>query len=410
MTATPLATLRYGWRNLWRNGRRTAITLGAVALSTAILIISRGLITGLLDGAVRNATQLSVGEVQIHAPGWLADRSMFVALPAPEQILAALDAAGLAAAPRSYGDGLVAHDTKSAGALFWGVDPARERGAFDLAAHVADGAFLEDRPTGGVVLGRKLARTLGVGPGDELVVVVEAADGSLGNELYRVQGVLKAVSETVDRAAAILHREDFDTLFVAGGRVHEVAAGSRGRRPLAEVEALAVAAAPDQDVRTWRRLLPMLSDMLANIDGLLWIIAAIFFLTAGLGVMNTMLMATHERVHEFGVLKALGTSPWRIAGDVAVESLVLAAFGTLLGVALGGAAALWLGAHGIDTVRLAGETSFAGVAFDPVWRATVRAGDLVSPVLMMWLTSVVAALYPAVLAARLDPVRAMGRT
>jgi ABC-type antimicrobial peptide transport system permease subunit len=153
----------------------------------------------------------------------------------------------------------------------------------------------------------------------------------------------------------------------------------------------------------------MLSDMLANMDGILWIVAAIFFLTAGLGVMNTMLMATHERVHEFGVLKALGTSPWRIAGDVAAESLVLAALGTVLGVVLGGGAALWLGAHGIDTVRLAGETSFAGIAFDPVWRATVRAADLINPVLMMWVASVVAALYPALLAARLDPVRAMGR-
>jgi ABC-type lipoprotein release transport system permease subunit len=410
VTIHPLAPLRYGWRNLWRNGRRTAITLGAVALSTAILVVSRALITGLLEGAVRNATQLSVGEVQIHPPGWLADRSMFLALPEPRRILAALDAAGLLAAPRAYGDGLVAHDTKSGGARFVGVEPARERAAFDLAAHVADGRFLADRAACGVVLGRKLARTLGVGPGDELVVVVQAADGSLGNELYRVQGVLKAVGDSVDRMAAILHRDDFDTLFVAGGRVHEVAVGSRGRRPVAEVEARAVAAAPGQDVRSWRRILPMLSDMLANIDGILWIVSAIFFLTAGLGVMNTMLMATHERVHEFGVLKALGTSPWRIAGDVSAESLVLAALGTLAGVGPGTAAALWLAAHGIDTARLAGETSFAGVAFDPVWRASLRARDLISPVVMMWLAALAAALYPAALAARLDPVKAMGRT
>jgi ABC-type lipoprotein release transport system permease subunit len=409
VTTGPLLALRLGWRNLWRNARRTAITLGAVALSTAILIVGQALITGLLDGAVRNATQLSVGEVQIHAPGWLADRSIYTALPEPDRVLAALDAAGLAAAPRSYGDGLVAHATKSAGALFWGIDPARERRTFDLAAHVASGSFLDERPAGDVVLGRKLARTLGVHSGDELVVVVQAADVSLGNELYRVRGVLKAVGETVDRGAALLHRADFDALFVSGGRVHEVAASSRGTRPLAEVEAIAASAAPGQDVRTWRQLLPMLSDMLANVDGLLWIVAVIFFLTAGLGVMNTMLMATHERVREFGVLKALGTSPWRIAGDVATESLVLAALGTLVGVALGSAAALWLATHGIDTVRLAGETSFAGVAFDPIWRASMHPTDLIAPVLVMWVTCVAAALYPAVLAARLDPVRAMGR-
>ncbi len=405
------ALLRLAWRNLWRNGRRTAITLAMVATSTAILLVTRALMQGLVEDAIRNATDLRVGEVQVHAPEWLADRSLHRTLADPQAILDAARGAGVAAAPRSYGYGLAARGVKSAGALFWGVDPTAERAAFDLARHVAAGAFLGPTADGGVVLGRALARSLAAGVGDELVVVVQAADGSLGNELLTVRGILAGVDEATDRTAALVHRADFDALFVTGGRVHEVALTSRGRLPLEAVAALAAAAAPAADVRTWRELLPALSDMLGMMNAWLWIFGAIFFLAAGLGVMNTMLMATHERVREFGLLKALGTAPWRIVRDVAAEALVLAAVGTVAGAAIGVAAAALLRHWGIDTSALAGGITLAGVAFDPVWRpAPIDFPHLVAPVVATWGVALLAALYPAALAARLDPVVAMQRT
>jgi ABC-type lipoprotein release transport system permease subunit len=404
-----LRLLRTAWRNLWRDGRRTAITLAAITFSTAVLVITRALMHGLVQDAIRNATNVTVGEVQLHAPGYLRDQSFYRAIPDPAAVLAGARRRAVGAAARSYGYGLVAHGTKSAGALFWGVEPARERAAFDLPRHVAEGAgtFLGDAPARGVVLGRKLARSLDVGVGAELVVVVQAADGSLGAELYTVTGVLKTVGEAVDRSAAILHRADFEALFVSGGRVHEIAFNSRGALPLAELEAVVAALAPAQEVHTWRQLLPVLSDMLAMMDVWIWIFGAIFLLAAGLGVMNTMLMATHERIREFGILKALGASPWRIARDVAVEALVLALIATALGVALGAAGSLALERHGIDTTAFAGETSIGGVAFNPVWRAALEVSALPAPMIIMWVTCVLASLYPAILAARLEPVQAM---
>jgi len=400
--------LRLAWRNLWRNTRRTAITLGAVVLGTAILVAVRGLTDGMVAGAVRNATDLLVGEAQVHAHGWLADRSMHQSVSDADAVLAAADAAGVGAAPRSYAFGLAAHDTRSSGAMLWGVDPGRERTAVDLAKHVASGTWLDDAPSRGVVVGRKLAKSLGVAVGDELVVVVQAADGSLGNELFRVTGILTGVGETVDRNAAIVHRADWDELLVGGGRVHEVVLNSRGRLALDDLQALAERAAPDADVRTWRRLLPMLADMLGMMDASMLIVGMVFGLAAGLGVMNTMLMATWDRMPELGVLKAIGTTPWRIARDVAAEAVVLGLCGAVAGAVLGGAGTWLLERYGIDTRGL-GETSIAGVPFDPVWRAVLTPPALWEPMVLMTLTCLVAALYPAILAARLEPVRAMQR-
>ena len=111
----------FAWRNIWRNPRRTMITVTAISLNVAILITSYGLMDGMMKHLVSNVTNLVAGEVQIHATKYLVDHSMYKALEDPEGILSRLEKSRIEAAARSYGYGLVARGNKSAGALFWGV-------------------------------------------------------------------------------------------------------------------------------------------------------------------------------------------------------------------------------------------------------------------------------------------------
>lgn len=403
-----MTILRLAWRNLWRNKRRTAVTMAAVSLNVAILIASTGLMEGMMENFLSNATNLIVGEAQIHVPKFLVDRSMYKSLKNPEDIIDRLKREGVPASARSYGFGLVAHETKSAGALFWGIDPKVEGEVFDLVKNIHRGEFLSSRAEGVIVLGKKLARSLGVSVGDEIVVVVQAADGSLGNELYTVGGILKSAGDSIDRDTAILHRTDFEALFVSGGRIHEIALNSRGAIPIETLGEIASRAAPEAEAKTWRQLMPSLSDMVNLFDVSMWFFWAIFFLAAAMGVMNTMLMATFERIREFGVLKALGTSPWRIMGDVAGEAFVLAVVSSVIGIVMGVPVALYLQEVGLDmSVFASGDVTIAGVAFDPVWRAAISAQSIYMPVVVMWVVCLLASLYPAAIAARLDPVKAM---
>ena len=402
-------SLQYGWRNLWRNTRRTCITLAAVCLSTAILMASYGLMDGLMQHAVSNATNLVVGEVQVHAQGYRADHSIYKALNEPDLILQAAKQKNVAAAPRRYGYGLVAVGTKSAGARFWGVEPASERTTFDLAQHLQEGRFLSETTQRGVVLGQKLARSLQAQIGSEIVVVVQAADGSLGNDLYTVTGILKAAGDSIDRNAALIHAADFVELFVSGDRIHEVALNSRGMVSPEGLTALLSIAAPEEEIKSWRHLMPEVSDMVNLFDAFIWIFGLIFLLAAGMGVMNTMLMATYERIREFGILKALGATPWGIIRDVAAEALMLAALGTILGTILGLAGSYYLQEVGLDLSIFAGTYSVGGVAFDPIWRATISPKMVFIPVVLMLIIGLLASLYPAALAARLDPVKAIHR-
>lgn len=402
-------TLRVGWRNLWRNKRRTFITLAAVSTCTLTLIVIYTLMGGLVGGAVANTTNISVGEVQVYAPGYLKDRSFYKTVKNPAAVLAAAKAAQVGAAARAYGFGLAAKDAKSAGAKFWGIDPLAERTAFDLAKHVAQGKFLGDKPAKAVVLGRKLAKSLHAEVGSELVVVVQAGDGSLGNELYTVVGILKGAGESIDRSAALIHQSDFAELFVSGGRIHEVVLNSRGTVALSELSAVAKGAAPAMKVTTWRKLLPAASDMLNMFDSVMWIFLLVFVLAAALGVMNTMLMATFERMREFGIVRALGATAWHVISDVTAEAMILSIFGTLVGAVLGLAASYYLAVHGLDTSDLAGSYSISGITFDPIWRAVITVKSCVLPMIMMWVVCLLASIYPAVLAARLDPVKAINR-
>jgi ABC-type lipoprotein release transport system permease subunit len=401
-------TLQMAWRNLWRNRRRTVITLAAVSLNTAILILTFALMEGLLRQTTDNATQLATGEVELHAPGYLSDRSLYKVLSHPQEVLKRLSKDRLNAVPRVYGYGLVSQGTKSAGALFWGVEPDAERRVFKLPKHLLEGRFLSPETPMNIVLGKKLARSLNAQVGSELVVVVQGADGSLGNDLFTVCGILKAAGDVVDRNAAIIRMSDFRNLFVLPQGTHEIAVNTRGAVPLERLRNLVGELAPGAEVKTWQDLLPVLSDMLHISNASMVVFAAIFFIAGGLGVMNTMLMATYERIPEFGVLKALGATPWRIVRDVCTEAWLLAAVATILGALVGVGASLVLQRVGLDTSSYAGaETTIAGVAFDPIWRAAFRPAMVVRTVLPMWIMCVLAALYPAALAARLDPVKSM---
>ncbi|MDP7608367.1 MAG: ABC transporter permease, partial [Candidatus Marinimicrobia bacterium] len=253
--------VKISWRNLWRNSTRTNITITAVALCIAILIIFQSLIIGLIGKAVYNTTNLVVGEVQIHVAGYLDDRSIYKSLKNVEEIRAVAKENNIGMVERSYGFGLISSGTKSAGTQFWGIDPESELKYFDFANHIDEGNFLTKTSLKKVVLGNKLARSLAAELGTELVIFVQGADGSLGNELFYVTGILGNVADNIDRGAAIILRDDFDILFSTNNLIHEIALNSKGKLEAEEIQKLMSAKAAGVAVETWKELMPTIAIM-----------------------------------------------------------------------------------------------------------------------------------------------------
>jgi len=399
--------VKMSWRNLWRNSTRTNVTITAVALCIAILIIFQSLIIGLIGKAVYNTTNLVVGEVQIHAAGYLDDRSIYKSLKNVEEIRAVAKENNIGMVERSYGFGLISSGTKSAGTQFWGIDPESELKYFDFANHIDEGNFLTKTSLKKVVLGNKLARSLAAELGTELVIFVQGADGSLGNELFYVTGILGNVADNIDRGAAIILRDDFDILFSTNNLIHEIALNSKGKLEAEEIQKLMSAKAVGVAVETWKELMPTIAIMTEKMSVfMLTMFSLIFTIAASLGVMNTLVMSTYDRMKEFGIIRAIGATPWLIIRQVSLEAIMLTFLASIIGTVIGLSIAIYLQVYGID-ISGKGNLAIGGIVFDPIWRASVSLKSVFLPVVLMMLTSIVASIYPASIAARIKPVEAI---
>ena len=403
-----METWIFAWRNLWRNRRRTYITMAAVAANTMVLILLNCLNDGIINGAINNVTSVLVGDAQIHHPDYLDSRSFYDTIDNPEAFIAGAEAKGYKVAPRRFGHGLVAFGSKSAGGTIWGIDPGAEQAAFTLPSKLKKGRFLESAAKKELVIGHRLARTLNADLGAELVLLIQAADGSMGNELYRVVGVLSEVGDAVDRSGLIMHQDDFEALFVAQGKVHEIAVRAPGGRRAEVVLKDLEAVRGEAQLKSWKGIVPSFADMVEMNGKANIIFGLIFALAAGLGVMNTMLMATYDRVREFGVLRALGASPLRILRGITAEALILAVVASALGAGLGFGGAYILQTVGIDLSGIAGDgIQMSGTVMDTMLRAQISFEAVIIGPILMCVICPLASLYPAVKAARLDPVIAM---
>ena len=402
-----MKTIEVSWRNLWRNRTRTNVTIAAVALCIAILIIFQSMIVGLIEKAVFNTTNLVIGEVQIHANGYLNDKSLYKDLKNTEKIKSIAKKNNIGLVERSYGFGLISSGTKSAGTQFWGVNPESELMHFDFAKHINQGTFLNSSSSNKIVLGNKLALSLAAEVGTELVVFVQGADGSLGNDLFYVSGILKNVADNIDRSAAIILENDFNILFSSNNMIHEIALNSKGNFEAEEIQNLMSAEIKDVEIDTWKQLMPTIALMTEKMSVFMrTLFSLIFTIAAGLGVMNTMIMSTYDRMKEFGIIRAIGATPWRIIKQVSLESFILTFIASIIGTIVGLSAALYFQKYGFD-VSGQGNFSFGGVVMDPIWKASVSLGIILLPIGLMMLTSILSSLYPASIAARIKPVEAI---
>ncbi|MFH1469230.1 MAG: FtsX-like permease family protein [Pseudomonadota bacterium] len=225
---------KMGWRNVWRNRRRSLVTIAAMTLALWVLLLYSGLIPGFLVSMEESITQIDLGDVQIHAPGFIDSPSLYTTLDESAEIVEKLEAEGVAASPRLVGGGLAAVGDASAGVSLRGLDVVRDARVSAIHQVVDRGQWLDPADPKGVVLGKLLARNLGAEPGDELLIVSQAADGSMANELYTVRGVLKGITQGTDRAAVLMNEAAFRELMVVPTGAHQIVL-RRGDRDLEEL-------------------------------------------------------------------------------------------------------------------------------------------------------------------------------
>jgi ABC-type lipoprotein release transport system permease subunit len=397
---------RMAWRNLGRNRRRTTVTVAAMTLSLMAMILYSGLMTGYIRGAQRNLLDLQLGDIQIHAPGYRDKPSLYARIEAPDRLVSRLRGQGFRASAYLLAGGLAAAGDASAGATFYGIDVKHVATVSSLPGQVLRGEWLDPRRPRSVVVGRRLARSLEIKLGDELVVLTQGADGSMANELYRVRGVLKSVNDAIDRTGVLMTEEAFRELMVLPEGAHRVVVRHPKNQQLEAAVARVRALAPGLEVKTWRELMPTLASMFDTVFAVMYTMFLIVSIAIGIVILNAMLMAVFERIREFGVLKALGMGPGKVLRLILCEAALQTGLAAGIGAALATPFLIYLARVGLHMDRMAG-ISVMGMAWDPVWRAEVSAQTFTGPILTLGFVVLVAVLYPGIKAALIRPVAAM---
>lgn len=395
-------------RNVTRNWRRTLVTTLAMGFAGFIMILFASLTEGLLYTSERNAVAMNLGDIQIHVKGYRDDPDLYKRIDNASDLVKKLQQAGFYATQRVYGFGLAAAGSASAGVQLRGIDLKNEATVTQIHKHMMQGNWLSDNDPKGVVIGKKLAKTLNVKPGDEVVIIGQATDGSMANDLYNVRGILKSIGEEVDRAGFFMVERAFRELMVLPQGAHEIAVMRADRsRDLESATKQVAALAQGYETLNWRKLRPVIARILDLADAQTIVMVLITYVAVAMIVLNAMLMSVFERIRELGIMKAIGVTPWQLLLLVYVETMVQVTVASIIALLSGWSVARYFQNNGIDLSAIAGSTSFGGVAIDPIWYAYVTKESVIIPIVFLFIIAAAAVIYPAIKAAVIRPVKAI---
>jgi ABC-type lipoprotein release transport system permease subunit len=393
------------WRNLWRNPRRTWITLTVVAVGVWSILAFDVILKAWVESSRQEALRLLTGEAQIHAPGYLDDPGIIHRMPTPSGTpLLALNGPDVSAwAPRIRVNAVIQSEYRTRAVTFLGVSPAAERRVSDLPGEMLAGRYLAGDSEPGLVIGKELAEKLKTRLGKRVIIMAQAADGRLAEIGLPVVGLFgntkPAQDEFVFTGLSTAQR-----MLGVGTDLSEISLDVRPGVKLADAVAALRRAAPGLDAESWETLSPLAFTMQSFSQTYVAVWLMVMFVLMAIGIVNTQLMAVFERTREFGLMQALGMRPRLIIAQVMLESALLIGLGVLLGVGLMGLTLLPF-AGGLDLGPLGEAIETWGAS--SVLYPKLDLADALTVALVVWTLGVATTLWPARSAARANPIAAM---
>ena len=403
--------VKLAWRNLLRNKRRSFIAGTAIGIGLAALIFVDALLLGMERNMIDSATSTFMGQGRIQRKGFQDTQQADLTIGSLDRVVE-----GLRQEPilkyftlRVLTFSMLSSPSNLSSIELVGVDPASEQKVSEIDDAIVKGGYFSGDNDRDILIGDKLAEILKVSLGDRLVVTVSQAEtGDLSQDLFRVSGIFRLNVTEMDRSMAFVRLKKAREMLGIGNNAHEIALvftdskyGQDAGLPFWKKYSRF-----GNEAMGWPEIMPQLEAVFRLARFSTYLTGLILFGVVALGIINTLFMSLHERMFEFGVLRAVGTRPFSILRLVTYEAGALAVLSIVLGGILGFIVTYIVAQTGIDYTGI----EYSGVTFRKLLYPVLQIRQFVEYPLWLFLFTMLVGLYPASYAARMSPAAAMRKS
>lgn len=396
------------WRNVWRNKLRSIVMIAAIAIGLFAGVFIIAFMQGIVDARIESATSTELAHLQLHAAGFLENNDISLNISKSNELtkqIANLDSVA-AVSRRLIAEPFIMAAHGTGGGKLIGIEPQWEKKVTDIWEHIIEGAYLEhDSRIPPVIVGQKLANKLQLKTGTRINMQMVDSKGNLSIKGYRVSGIYRTNNSSYDESTLFVKFSDLqEQLVLEENKAHEIAIRLKYGDQAEAVKPLIEELAGNYKVQTWKELSPEMSLLTDSMDQYMYIFILIILLALCFGIINTMLMAVLERTKEIGMLMAVGMNKRRIFAMIILESTALTLVGGFIGMVIGSAVTKMFETHPINLSMFSEGLERYGFATQVY--TSLHSDSLTIIAILVILTGILSAVYPALKALKLNPAEA----
>lgn len=395
------------WRNIWRNKLRSAVVIASIALGiwAGMFIISFS--WGMYNSRIQDAVENEISNIQIHDSAFTNEFNIHRFVPNAESIRSELLKlpAIKGVSNRFVSMAMIASAHGSSGIKLLGIDTLEEKTVSGLPDKIESGKYLSGTRGKPMVIGHQLAEKLKVKLKSTLVVTLTDSSGEIVSTAFKIVGIYKTANSKFEELNVYVKREDLREITGLQNAIHEMAVSLHEYKETDTTAGTLKLMYPSLLVQTWGDIIPEMAYANEMFDQIMNLIIFIIMLALAFGIINTMLMAILERVKELGMLMAVGMNRMKIFTMIMLETFFMTLAGLPAGLLLSYITITYFGTHGINLGMYAealGSFGFESMVFlkaEPYYY-----GNMVFQVFMV---AVIASIFPARRALKLNPVESI---
>ena len=401
--------LSISWRNIWRNKVRSLVIIFSIALGIFAGVISASFFKGMASQRINKVINTELSYIQIHNPGFeqTSDFANFIinAKQIEDEVLKIPNVTGVSR--RMSIQSMVASAETASGVKISGIFPENEKAVTNISTKIIDGKYFEGISRNPVVIGKKLAEKLNVKVRSKIILTIQDIDNNITSGAFRIAGIYSTDNNMFDEANIFVRFSDIQKLtnFPENG-AHEIAININNNENLPTIlTAVEEVTGNKLDVKTWKELSPEMNYLTEAMDMYMYIFIIIILMALLFGIINTMLMVVMERTKEIGMLMAIGMNKGRVFWMIVFESVLLSLTGGIVGIVIGAASSKFGETHPIDLSMWA--QGYQQLGYDAFVYTKLDPTMLINVTVLVIITGVIAAIYPAYKALKNDPADAL---